>query len=168
MPEDFTSNLEAPRAEARVNPYRKAVRYDPRHRHADGHGIGNGLINPEPDRVYALIRSDDQLMGPDYYEALGYEVERHWKGGPKLRIGPTAREGEPIMFMGSVLMSIDKKMHQDLVERGAFGGGGQQAADKTEGRIIAKDGGPDHIRGIRNRYITVQNEVQPTTTEYGS
>jgi len=164
MPKDFTAELE----KAPKNPYRSAVRYDPRHRHADGHGIGNGILNPEPDRHYVMVREDDQIMGVEYYEYLGYEVEKHFKGGPKLKIGKTARDGEPIRFMGSVLMSMDQKMYDDLVQYGAFGSGGQLAADELEKQIVDRDGGPDQIRGIRNRYIRVENTTEPTTTEYGS
>lgn len=164
---DFTQDLDEKPAPARQNPFRNAVRYDPRHRHATGLGVGNGISNPEPDRKYCLVRKDDIIQGPDYFEYLGYEVERHWEGGPRLMIGKTARHGEPIEFMGSVLMSIDKRMHAELVAKGAFGSGGQEGADRTEKQIVAQEGGmPDGLRGIRNRYITVQNVTEPTTTEY--
>jgi len=144
---------------------RRPSRHDPRHRHADGlAGPGTKLMNQDEGRIYALVYKADQMQGMEYYEYLGYEVEKSRKGGPRLAVGRTSKPGQPIEFMGHVLMSIDKETYSDINKYGAFGSGGQLAADKLEAHIVDKDGGPDPIRGIRNRFMRVENEIEPTRT----
>jgi len=143
-------------------------RYDPRHRNPKGtNHHGTEVVNGNPNLRYQLVDATDTLCGKPHYEALGYEVERSRRGGPRLKVGETSRQGEPITFMGQVLMSIHKQTHADLVKYGAYGTGGQEAQDNLEKRIVKnRKGAGDMLRGIRSDYMYAQNDIEPTYEEF--
>lgn len=113
-------------------------RKDPSPRFADGADYGTHLKHSDPTRKYVLINPNDQAMGIEFYEELGYTIERSRPQGPKFFAGKTCKDGDVITFRGHVLMSIDKKTHEELRENGAPGAGfGAKHWSKREASLLA-------------------------------
>jgi hypothetical protein len=67
-----------------------------------------GLSNCDPNRHYVGVYAQDG-DALSRCEDVGYVVETVRQGGPKYSGFTTAKDGEPILFRGHILMSIDKK-----------------------------------------------------------
>jgi len=91
----------------------------------------------DPNRVYVFASPRSVNMGVSMREALGWKVETRREDGPRLVIGQTSKEGEPILFMDCVLMSIDRPTWEDHERNGAMGGTGQAYFDEKD-KIIRK------------------------------
>jgi hypothetical protein len=141
-----------------------AVRNDPVQRYADGADYGTGLKGSNPDRKYVLVYKGDSAMGVEYYEELGYTIERYREGGPTFFAAKTGQTGDVMEYRGHVLMSISKEDHAALRKFGGPGAGkGSDHWTKMEAALLAKgQGQPDHLRGIDGRkfmHVVNRSEV---------
>jgi len=142
------------------------VRRDPRRRHTDGSSPWTRLDNRRPDRVYCWVNQGASDFGVDYYESLGYEIERQSKDGVRPQGGRTTRkDDEPITYRGNVLMSCDKARRDEIELEGPDGNSGQLDADHIENLMVDRSKGRDLLRGIGIRgadgrpWAGVQNET---------
>ena len=136
------------------------VRNDPVNRHADGAAMGTSLVGRRPDRKYVLVNMGDTTFGPAFYQELGYKVERNDKQGRGVRLlaASTGKDGDPILFRGHVLMSVEKEHADRIKSKGApMAGLGQEHWDKIEKTINSKRFDP--IRNVAGRqHMHVLNE----------
>jgi hypothetical protein len=130
----------------------------------------------DPSRHYVRVYKAAQYQGIEFYEDLGFEVERVRTGGPELPGGAYRKrqEGDAIEYQDHVLMSCSLERWKEIEQAGPDGDGGQLAADALEDRIIDKSKGVEDplrgmhgIRGRQNpRVIYTQNstsEAEPET-----
>jgi len=124
-------------------------RVDPETRGPRGVEFG-GLVNANPEKHYVRVPTVGRF-NTEYYSWLGYDVERFVpEGGVKLAGFRSAQPGEPLSYMGTVLMSIDRSEHERIVSEGMDGRTGQKLADVRESSILNKSraGASDPMRGI--------------------
>ncbi len=142
-------------------------RRDPRsRRHTEGASGWASLSNANLKKKYVLVNQNDKEQGVDYYLFLGYEAESWTKGGVSFARGRTGTEGEEMTMRGHLLMSIAMRDHEDLEDFGADGDTGQQGADEVEERIIDRQGGEDHLRGLMGRrHARTQNMTRDSEYE---
>ena len=138
-------------------------RADPKRRRRDGASDRWGLKNQDPERKYVWVYKNTEEQGIEYYEGLGYELERSQPGASGLRCnaGRTVKDGQLLENGGYVLMSIHKEDYEDIVKFGPEGKTGQDWWDKMEAKIINPKGGMDPARGMSSRYFTALNETTP-------
>lgn len=136
-------------------------RADPKRRRRDGAGDKWGIRNGDPSRKYVWVYKNSDDQGVEYYEDLGYEVERSGPSGVKVNAGKTVKDGHPMENGGYVLMSMDKDDWADLEKYGPTGRSGQDQFDQIEKKIINPKGGIDPARGMSSRYFTALNETTP-------
>lgn len=122
-----------------------------------------GLKNQRADRKYVLASKSDTLMGVEYYEALGYEVELAKPGVNALKFvaGKTCREGQPLESFGHVCMSMSLADWEHMEEFGVSGDTGQNRASLLEQRMLSKRGFTrDITQGVPGigQYLGVRNE----------
>lgn len=113
-----------------VNPN---ARKDPPPRPVDGWHSSLSLIRgKEAGFKYVLVSEENSLLGPDYYESIGYHVVRYTeKGGHS--IGSLSRKaGEPLRFRGNVLMRCTEERADQIAYYGPDGDTGEELA----GRIV--------------------------------
>lgn len=115
------------------------------------------LINCDPDRKYVYVDPNNDIVGVAFYEALGAVVETKREGGPRPRVGKTLGDGDAVTVLGQILMSYPKERHEEIVQQGEWGAGGQSYVDKLESKIT-KPGGVDGFRGYG--YAEVINKTQ--------
>jgi hypothetical protein len=144
----------------------KASRPDPVHRNFDGSANWTKLKGQDPNRKYVLAYNGHSETGVEYYQDLGYDIERAAPGGVGLGAGKVAsREGEPIIMRGHTLMSISKEDHSEIVQHGEDGQTGQTLFDEIEKRIVA-GGGTDSFRGQIPDHMSVRiNTAEPNLDE---
>lgn len=141
----------------------KTPRRDPRPRTHDGANKGVGLINARPDRHYVGVDQHGGAVGD--YQARGYEIEVAEEAGVRWS-RRTCKLGEPLEYMGHVLMSIDIEEYQDIVQHGEHGEGGQKMADQIEAAILDKSGAQrDLMRGLNGGYIRMEHKIEPLTAQ---
>lgn len=128
------SNTTAATAARAGRPASAKRRVDPESRNPRGVEYG-GLVNENPDRKYVRANKVGHY-NVEFYEWLGYEVERRTEHGVKFAGLKTAEMGEPITYMDTVLMSISLEEWEKLQQYGPNGQSGQQLADIIEDRII--------------------------------
>lgn len=146
---------------------RKASRPDAKQRHFDGSANWTKLKGKSPDRKYVLAYNGHSETGVEYYQDLGYEIERSSKDGVSLGAGKVAaHEGEPIIMRGHTLMSISKSDHGDIVQYGEDGQTGQALFDEIEKRIVAT-GGADSLRGQLPDHLSVETSTSDLIVEEG-
>lgn len=120
---------------------RKSGRKDPAPRHSDGMASSargsrfTTIVNRDPSKRYILAWKADEQTGAPYYEALGYDVEIHREGGPRLAGIKRNVPGGAIEFRGCVLMSIDEEEAQRMEREGDGFSLGTDWADTLEKRI---------------------------------
>lgn len=86
---------------------------NPVSRPVDGALAYDKFDNLNPERHYLL--ADPHVVpghtsGVNWYEGLGYEVERVRKDGPRARVGGTRADGTEISVLGLVLMSCPRDL----------------------------------------------------------
>lgn len=144
------------------------VRQDPKPRLVDGAKGKDRLVGADPDRKYVWANRSD-ASGEQYYEGLGYRVERRAANGgdgvrPWARV--TCKPGEPIEMSGHVLMSIARE-DADRIEREGDGDSiGQDGCDAIEKQLINRKSGmhgSDPMRGISSSVTYIaQNQTTPS------
>lgn len=113
----------------------------------------------DPKRVYVFASPRAINMGVRHREALGWVVETRRPDGPKLLIGETAKEGEPIEFMDCVLMSIDRETWQKHEQYGVPGNShGQDYFDRKDAQIRKRRSGI-HDGMPRSSAAMIQNKT---------
>lgn len=137
-------------------------RTDPTSKHVDLGFDQTRLKGANPQKRYVCVHPDHQVNGVDAYESEGWEVVKYQKGGVSFARGKTAREGEPVTYMGMVLMSIDRTEAERLDYEGALGGTGQRYLDRVRQQIVDPRGGADDaVSRMSNRYVRGVNETEP-------
>lgn len=123
-----------------------SVRTDPRKSsatssHDQFRKLQMGLTNCDPNRHYvgALVRDGDAVAR---YEDQGYVVETVRKGGPKYNGYSTAKYGEPILFRGHMLMSIDNQ------ELAAYNAKRQAVCDALRNKMRLKKEKGQNFTGV--------------------
>lgn len=117
-------------------------RVDPKPRPVDGPAGEFSLLNADPERHYVCVNLATNHYGQSYYEEIGYDVEIARPDGPRFRFGGRgAKQGEPMQFQGTILMScpIERKREIDLY--GAFGGSGLSQVAETEKLMTGRRAG---------------------------
>lgn len=123
------------------------------------------ISNQDPDKTYILAyQAQIHGSGATYYEALGYDVELRREGGPMI-MGAKCKMGEPIEYLGHVLMSVSNERRAEIELHGVGGGGGQLRADQVEDMMIDKRFQRDTFRGgmVERRFRNVGHGIQPTS-----
>lgn len=140
----------------------KTVRVDPAQRPADRAFEQTKVLNADPDRVYAWVKvnGDDQYT-PPFFEHMGYQVETMRPGGPRALVGRTAKDGEPILYMDTVLMSVSRERKLEIDREGPFGATGQEYLDHLDKRMLAPKGYQPGA-GERAPYLSFQNDSEAT------
>lgn len=136
-------------------------RSDPKRRRRDGASDRWGLRNQDPERKYVWVFKNTDEQGVEYYEGLGYDLERSGPSAVKVTAGKTVKDGQVIENGGYVLMSIHKEDYEDIIKFGPDGRSGQNQFDEIEKKIINPKGGIDPARGMSSRYFTALNETTP-------
>lgn len=141
----------------------KTERVDPPRKTAGTVLRATALDNQDPNKHYVWASLTNEIQGVpavDYYEAIGYEIEKHKPGGVVSGLGRTARErkqGQNIEQYGCVLMSCSLERKAEIDQFGANGDGGQEAASELEDKYLKK-GGRDLLRGMNpnNTYVSLR------------
>ncbi len=134
------------------------LRRDPKPRQLNGSAIWAQLRDRDADKHYVYVnKSDADAMA--HYDAAGYEVEYLREGGVRPAGGKTVKLGEPIEMRGMQLMSVTAERAAQIELEGVDGDSGQLEADRVENMIIDRRG-YDPLRGMHQRFISVQNEIQ--------
>jgi len=136
---------------------RPTFRADPKQRPVDAVADSTEVVNPDPERSYVLVNETNRgFYDVEFYESMaenmgyepedGYEVVRRVEGGPRLRVGRTARgEDDIIRYRGMVLMSCPKWFKELLNDIG------QKGADKQAAEVRQRRGVADDLAGIELR-----------------
>lgn len=122
------------------------------------------LKNKDPGRHYVFVYKGSALMGPEYYESIGYEVEFFREGG----VSPMGKNdpGSVIERRGHVLMSCTKERQREIDMFGPDGNSGQDFYNQLEKKMIHERGGQDALRGIQGRGLfRVVNETTSAEPE---
>lgn len=139
-------------------------RSDPKPRPVDGIADLTEVVDADPERSYVLVNETNRgYFDVEYYESMaenmglepdqGWEVVRRVPGGPRLKVGRTARgEDDVIRFRGMVLMSCPKAFKQMLEDVG------QQGADRQAQQVKKRKGSAEDAdislrRGDDTTYI---------------
>ena len=94
------------------------------------------LINADPQKKYCLVpKSDEHPMNYQYYESLGYEIEKATPKGVRIHMGSPVKDGSPHCMRELVLMSCSLEQAQKLFETGPNGMTGQKYYDNLMARI---------------------------------
>lgn len=118
------------------------ARKDPPPRPTDGwHSVHHMLKGREPDFKYVWVSEENSLLGPDYYESIGYTVVRYTATGGVSLGSLTRKPGEPIRFRGNVLMRCTKLREEQIAYYGPDGDTGEELA----GRIIRQINDRNHV-----------------------
>lgn len=145
-------------------------RHDPTSRPADGRRSSDRLIGADPTRHYVYANPNDVETGVECYQALGYEIERYRKDGPRPAVGKTLSEGSQVTSKGQVLMSCPIEAKQERDEFGDGNGGmGQSYIDGIDRRILKEGNVPDGFRGRGRMRVNVDPATtSPPTIEHGA
>lgn len=135
------------------------VRRDPVPRRANGGFDKFRVMNCNPERHYVAVYKNSDDMGPEYFEALGYDIERLTEHGPRFLVGRGAKQGEPVECQGHVLMSCPNEVRQEIVANGADGVSGQNWVDEIDKKLL-KPGGIDAGRGLGAPYMSFENDTR--------
>lgn len=150
---------------AKAQPKRK----DPRKRRPSN-AFDQTVIEPEtkePGRVYRFASLNAHYMGVRQMEQLGWRIEIQGESPVKLRIGATAREGEPLEYMGNILMSVEKEEADRANREGWYGEGGQDDLDMINQRI-RKDGSVTPLAELQARAGAAAATIVPLTDKPGA
>jgi len=161
MPKHFSERKpeeqEAIRAAAADGEQERPKRKDARRRPLGGPLLMADVRDKDPNKHYVWVsKSRSDVLAT--YEAMGYEPVERQKGGPKTAGGRTAKDGEVIGNMDTILMCIDKD------EREAFDAQGREEADAKERAILAKQyhGESDPMRGRHVDGLRLQDKSRIT------
>ena len=157
-------------AEPKTQPVTKhaaqaASRQDPVRRSLDG--VSNELIGARADRKYIYVYTNAaDGTGVPFYEELGYSVEHHGEGSPRMVGVKKQPSGQPIMFRGHVLMSIPLEEAERIAREGApMAGTGTAHWDRLEKQLVDKRFDPiGNMPGRQHMHLINQNQV---STEMG-
>jgi len=120
------------------------------------------LINADPQKKYCLVpKNDEHPLNYQYYESIGYKIERAEKDGVRIHMGAPAKVGEPLCMRELVLMSTSLENAQRLFEVGPNGMTGQKYYDNLMSRIKrdpTNKKSNEIIPGLREQYDISSNE----------
>ena len=120
------------------------------------------LINPEPGRHYVWANSEDGVdLNHQFYDMIGYRLERCTKGGVKVVQGLKAKEGGLLMFQGQVLMSCSEERKAEIDQYGPYGNSGRDLAQRLQNKINSAG----LQEGVGKRTARVVNETTPLMVE---
>jgi hypothetical protein len=120
------------------------------------------LSNPEPGRAYVFANAEDGVgQNYQYYEMLGYRMERKTKGGVQVVQGQKVKEGEPLRFWDQVLMSCSEERKAEIDEFGPHGNTGRRLAKRIQEKINSAG----LQEGVGRRTARVVNETTPLMVE---
>jgi hypothetical protein len=108
-------------------------RADPEARSVMGVEFGE-IANAREDRKY-LRANKVGRYNVDFYETIGYEVERRTEHGVSIS-GVKTELNQPITYADTVLMSIDLETWNRIQEYGLNGKSGQAYSKMLEDRIL--------------------------------
>jgi hypothetical protein len=81
-------------------------------RDVHGTGFGGRLKNTDPTRRYVgVFRHDETAL--ENKLAAGYRIERVRPGGPEFLAGHTGKEGDPLLWKGNIIVSIDIAQYRE-------------------------------------------------------
>lgn len=98
----------------------------------------------DPNRVYAFASLTARYMGVRSRQGLGWRIELERKDGPKLVVGTSSNDGEPIRLDDCILMSIEREKWEHAQQFGWFGEGGQALLDERDA-VIQRKGSIDSL-----------------------
>ena len=144
------------------------LRKDPVRRHVDGAKGAAMLVGEDPNKFYVFAYRADQSSGEQYYLDKGYDyciMPKEGEPGVRPSRGRSTKPGEPIEWMGHVLMCIDRVKRDEIDRTGGDDALGQDGIDAIEERIVDKSlGGLDGLRGLQTRYAFVkENGITPAS-----
>jgi hypothetical protein len=112
----MASNFSA-RPNQEIEKPKKAARRDPRFKPTTGGFIEMKLEKKDPNKSYVLVDESVADMR-DHYYALGYRPVIAQEGGVHFAAGITAEPGRNVEARGCTLMSIDKKVREQIEQEG--------------------------------------------------
>lgn len=151
--------MSSPRPKA-VSPTRK----DPRPEHSASLLVMDqtALRNTDPGFKYKFVQQHG-IGGVRSHEGRGWSIVMDHPDGPKLHIGATSREGEPMELDGLVLMKQPIDVWERNEREGSPGTGlGQRHFDLIEQMISDPNTGLDGIARQGGQYAQIVNETKPT------
>ena len=139
----------------------QSERKDPRTSSIQGPGLAGNLLGSDPTRHYVWASANDEVdFNVDYYEGMGYELERRSEGGIRVLRGSSVKEGEPLKFRGLVLMSCSEEQYQWLRENGPDGRTGRALQRALQQKIAAQG----LQEGSNSPYYKILSETQELQT----
>ena len=120
------------------------------------------LLNTEPGRHYVWTHAEDgAAQNHQYYETLGYRLERKTKGGVQVVQGQKVKEGDPLKFWDMVLMSCSEERKSEIDEYGPHGNTGHALNRRIQKKI--------NVTGLQkeisSRIARVENQTTPLMVE---
>ncbi len=114
----------------------------------------------DPAFTYKFV-APHGIGGVRSHEQRGWHIVMESKDGPKLAIGATSKEGEPMELEGLILMRQPIDVFERNERDGSPGTGlGQRHFDLIES-MIADPGGLDGIARQGGQYAQIVNETKP-------
>ena len=139
----------------------KRQRVDPSN-YAPGIEPMGTLLYPDPERHYVMASGEDGAgQNYQYYEMLGYRLERKTKAGVQIIQGQKVKEGDLLRFWDLVLMSCSKERKAEIDEFGPHGNTGRNLAKRIQKKIT----GDGLQEGVGRRTARVVNETTPLMVE---
>lgn len=127
---------------ATVQRTRQTVRKDPAPRSLDPADTFIQLVNKDPALTYVWVNKTSQMVGVNYYRALGYSIVK-FRPGEVCPVGnEDLKENDIIEYYDTILMAIpvDKKLARERA--------GQEQANQVEARMKQRGRVKDALRGM--------------------
>lgn len=119
------------------------------------------LRGADPAFKYKFVHPHDPINGVRAHQQRGWEVVMDHKDGPQVAAGATSKPGEPIEWMGHVLMKQPVDEFERVEREGGGTGLGQQYFDLIEQMISDPTAGIDGIARQGGQYAQIVNETKP-------
>lgn len=145
-------------------------RKDPARKRRPSNAFDQTVIEPEtkePGRVYRFAALNAHYMGVRQMEQLGWRIEIQGESPVRLRIGALGKEGEPMEYMGNILMSIEKEEADRANREGWYEEGGQDLLDEI-GKRIRRDGSVTPLAELQARASAAAVTIVPLTDKPGA
>ncbi len=130
-------------------------RPDPKGRHIDGSGVMNRIDRKGDDGHFVWVYQNDSHARSLYTHA-GYVPVERTDDGPAPQGGTSVPMGQPIEFMGHVLMRCDREKYEQIVRTGHMGETGLDMIDERM-KAIKAAGGAD-LQGISAPHARLERD----------